>query len=113
VRQKGDESRGVQMPGADAAGGPGGPSTSPDANKGKVKVAMPVRSDDEVSLDEDHLGRCWQKMLATATAFCKTSMVGPLGDVASGSGSGHYFVGEVVDGMPLGGCRWVWQWPPP
>jgi hypothetical protein len=54
VQQKGDESRGVQIPRADVDGGPGGVSTGPDPGKGKGKVAAPVRSDDEVSLDDDH-----------------------------------------------------------
>jgi hypothetical protein len=36
------------------AGGPGGPSAGPNTSKGKGKVAMPVRSDDEVSSDDDH-----------------------------------------------------------
>jgi hypothetical protein len=52
--QKGNKSRGVQIPGADVAGGPDAPSVGPGSSKGKGKVATPVRSDDEVSPDDDH-----------------------------------------------------------
>jgi hypothetical protein len=52
--QKGDKFWGVQMPGADVAGGPGAPSASPNTGKGKGKAVTLVRSDNEVSLDDDH-----------------------------------------------------------
>jgi hypothetical protein len=54
VRQKGDESRGVQIPRADVTGGPGAPSAGSGPIKGKGKAATPVRNDDEVSSDDDH-----------------------------------------------------------
>jgi hypothetical protein len=54
ARQKGDESRGVQIPRMDVAGGPGVPSAIPDTSKRKGKAVMPVRSDDEVSSNDDH-----------------------------------------------------------
>jgi hypothetical protein len=54
ARQKGDESQGVQIPGADVAYGSGAPSDSLDLGKGKGKAATPVRSDDEVSSDDGH-----------------------------------------------------------
>jgi hypothetical protein len=54
VRQKGNESWGVQIPGADVAGGPGATSVGSDPSQGKGKAAMLVHSDDEVSLDDDH-----------------------------------------------------------
>jgi hypothetical protein len=54
VLQKGDESRGVQIPRADVAGGPGGVSTGLDTGKGKGKVAAPVGSNDEVLANDDH-----------------------------------------------------------
>jgi hypothetical protein len=53
VRQKDDNSEVVQIPGMDAIGDPGDPSTGLDASKGKSKVAMLVHSDDEVSSDDD------------------------------------------------------------
>jgi hypothetical protein len=54
TRQRGNDSRGVQIPGADVAGGPGAPSVGPDTSKGKGKVVIAVRSDNEVSSDDDH-----------------------------------------------------------
>jgi hypothetical protein len=54
VRHKGDESRGVQIPGTDVAGGPSTPSAGSGPRKGKGKVATPVPSNDEVSSDDDH-----------------------------------------------------------
>jgi hypothetical protein len=54
VQQKGDKSWGVQNPGTDVADGPGATSTGLGSNKGKGKAVMPVRSDDEVSSDDDH-----------------------------------------------------------
>jgi hypothetical protein len=54
TRQRGDESRGVQIPRADIAGGQGGVSTGPGSDKGKGKVAPQiVLSDTEVSSEED------------------------------------------------------------
>jgi hypothetical protein len=54
ARQKGGESQGVQIPGADVAYGSGAPSDGLDPGKGKGKAATPVRSDDEVSSDDGH-----------------------------------------------------------
>jgi hypothetical protein len=54
VRQKGNESWGVQIPRADVASGPGVLSTGTNTNKGKGKAVTPVRSDEEVSSDDDH-----------------------------------------------------------
>jgi hypothetical protein len=52
--RRGDESRGVHIPGADVANGQGGPSTSPGSGKGKGKAAPQiVLSDIEVLLEED------------------------------------------------------------
>jgi hypothetical protein len=42
------------MPGADVAGGLGGPSNGLDAGNGKDKAVAPVHSDDEVSSYNDH-----------------------------------------------------------
>jgi hypothetical protein len=54
VRQRGDECQGVQIPGVDVAGGPGGSSSGLDAGKGKGKASVPIRNYDKVSLDDDH-----------------------------------------------------------
>jgi hypothetical protein len=51
--QRGDQSRGVQIPGAGAAGGQGGAAPSPAPTKGKGKVVRVIHSDDEVSSDDD------------------------------------------------------------
>jgi hypothetical protein len=48
--QRGDQSRGVQIPGAGTAGGA---APSPALSKGKGKVVRVIRSDDEVSSDDD------------------------------------------------------------
>jgi hypothetical protein len=53
VLQKGDESRGVQIPETDVADGLGGVSSGPNPSKGKGKATAPICSDDEVSLDDD------------------------------------------------------------
>jgi hypothetical protein len=49
VRQKGDESQGVQIPGMDIADGPIVPSAGPDTSKRKGKVVTPICSDDKMS----------------------------------------------------------------
>jgi hypothetical protein len=54
TRQRGNDSRGVQIPGADVAGGLGAPSVGLDTSKGKGKVVIVVCSDNEVSSDDDH-----------------------------------------------------------
>jgi hypothetical protein len=43
----------VRIPGAGAAGGQGGADTAPVPSKSKGKVVQIVRSDDEVSSDDD------------------------------------------------------------
>jgi hypothetical protein len=54
--KRGDESWGVQIPRADAAGGQGGASTSPSSDKVKGKVVpRVVLNDTKVSLEEDDI----------------------------------------------------------
>jgi hypothetical protein len=54
ARQRGDESRGVQILGTNVADGQGGASTSPGSSKGKGKVAPQIiLSDTEVISEED------------------------------------------------------------
>jgi hypothetical protein len=54
ARQRGDESWGVQIPGADIAGSQGGASTGPSSDKEKGKVVPRViLSNMEVSLEQD------------------------------------------------------------
>jgi hypothetical protein len=53
VRQRGDESRDVQIPGADVVGAQGGMSFDPSYDKGKGKAVLTIGSDDEVSSDDD------------------------------------------------------------
>jgi hypothetical protein len=63
VWQKGDEYHGVQIPGADVAGGSGVPSAGPNTSKGKGKAVMPIRSDDEVSSNDDQLLQMRRRLL--------------------------------------------------
>jgi hypothetical protein len=51
--QRGDQSRGVQIPGSGAAGGQGGAAPSLAPTKGKGKVVRVIHNDDEVSSDDD------------------------------------------------------------
>jgi hypothetical protein len=56
VRQRGDESRGVQIPGEDIADSWGGASTDPSSDKEKGKVVPHIiLSDTEVSSKEDNV----------------------------------------------------------
>jgi hypothetical protein len=54
MRQKDDESRGVQISRADVAGSLCGPSNGLDTSKGKGKAVTLFRSNDEVSSVDDH-----------------------------------------------------------
>jgi hypothetical protein len=57
--QRGDQYRGIQIPGTGAAGGQGGTARSPTPSKGKGKVMRVILIDDEVSSDDDvPLQRC-------------------------------------------------------
>jgi hypothetical protein len=51
--QRGDQSQGVQILGADAAGGQSGADTAPTPSKSKGKVVRTICSDDDVSSDDD------------------------------------------------------------
>jgi hypothetical protein len=51
--QRGDQYRGIQIPGASAAGGKGGAVPTPAPSKGKGKVVRVICSDNEVSSDDD------------------------------------------------------------
>jgi hypothetical protein len=54
AQKRGDESQGVQIPGADVDGGQGGVSTGPNSDKEKGKeIPHIILSDMEVSLEED------------------------------------------------------------
>jgi hypothetical protein len=53
--QRGDESQGLWITGADTAGGQGGANTAPIPSKSKGKVVRTIRIDDEVSSDDDIL----------------------------------------------------------
>jgi hypothetical protein len=55
--QRGDQSRGMQILGVDAAGGQGGADTAPAPSKSKGKVVRTVHSDDEVLSGDDILLR--------------------------------------------------------
>jgi hypothetical protein len=60
--QRDDQSRGVQIPGAGAAGGQGGTTPSLAPSKGKGKVVRVICSDNEVSSDDDVPLQRWMRV---------------------------------------------------
>jgi hypothetical protein len=71
VQQKGDESRGVQIPGTNTTSGQGGGDTTTAPSKGKGKAMQVIASDDKVLSDDDASLQRWLR------SICSTgSMVG-------------------------------------
>jgi hypothetical protein len=51
--QRGDQSRGIRIPGIGTAGGQGGAVSTPAPSKDKGKVVRVIHNDDDVSFDDD------------------------------------------------------------
>jgi hypothetical protein len=104
MRQKGDESRGVQIPGPDTAGGPGVSSADPNASKGSGKAVTPVRSDNEVLSDDDHP---LQRRRSLHSDGCP---VGGPTDSTVGSGGCLYATARLISNdISGGGTRYIWH----
>jgi hypothetical protein len=73
--QRGDQSRGVQILGLGAVGGQGGSAPSLAPSKGKGKVVRVIRSDDEVSSNDDDDVPLQRRMRARGRG--RSTAVGP------------------------------------